>query len=98
MYCDLLPTSGYINSFELRPYRNGLLLRLPNALHNHTIPDYRDDDKLYEAYAECRRMRKYTGISYLADINREIRKETLMRSYARVSGCSPGSLRNLLKK
>ncbi|MBR1985527.1 MAG: nucleoside kinase [Mogibacterium sp.] len=73
MYCDLLPTSGYINSFELRPYRNGLLLRLPNALHNHTIPDYRDDDKLYEAYAECRRMRKYTGISYLADINREIR-------------------------
>ena len=73
MYCDMLPTSGYIDLFDLRPYRNGLLLRLPNALHDHTIPKYRDDDKLYEAYAECRRMRKYTGISYLADINREIR-------------------------
>ena len=73
MYTVMLPTSGYINLFDLRPYRNGLLLRLPNALHNHTIPNYRDDDKLYEAYAECRRMRKYTGISYLADINREIR-------------------------
>ncbi len=73
MYTVMLPTSGYINLFDLRPYRNGLLLRLPNALHNHTIPKYRDDDKLYEAYAECRRMRKYTGISYLADINREIR-------------------------
>ena len=73
MYCDLLPTSGYIDLFDLRPYRNGLLLRLPNALHGHSIPNYRDDDKLYEAYAECRRMRKYTGISYLADINREIR-------------------------
>ena len=73
MYSVMLPTSGYIDQFDLRPYRNGLLLRLPNALHNNTIPKYRDDDKLYEAYAECRRMRKYTGISYLADINREIR-------------------------
>ncbi|MBR7088627.1 MAG: nucleoside kinase [Mogibacterium sp.] len=73
MYCKMLPSSGYINLFDIRPYRNGLLLRLPNALHNHTIPPSRDDDKLYEAYAECRRMRKYTGISYLADINREIR-------------------------
>ncbi len=74
MYTVMLPSSGYINLFDLRPYRNGLLLRLPNALHNHTIPEYRDDDKLYEAYAECRRMRKYTGIRYLADINREIRE------------------------
>ena len=73
MYCDLLPTSGYIDLFDLRPYRHGLLLRLPNALHGPTIPPYRDDDKLYEAYAECRRMRKYTGLSYLADVNREIR-------------------------
>ena len=73
MYCEMLPSSGYVNLFDLRPYRNGLLLRVPNALHNHTIPAYRDDDKLYEAYAECKRMRKYTGISYLADLNREIR-------------------------
>ena len=74
MYCKMLPSSGYIDLFDIRPYRNGLLLRLPNALHNHTIPNYRDDDKLYEAYADCRRMRKYTGISYLADLNAEIRK------------------------
>ena len=83
MYCSMLPSSGYINLFDIRPYRNGLLLRLPNALHNHTIPPYRDDDKLYEAYAECRRMRKYTGISYLADLNEVIRKgnaEELIRS------------------
>ena len=73
MYGELLPSSGYINLFDLRPYRNGLLLRLPNALHEHTIPAYRDDDKLYEAYAESRRMRKYTGINYLADLNEQIR-------------------------
>ena len=74
MYCKLLPSAGYINLYDLRPYRTGLLLRLPNALHNHTIPKYRDDDKLYEAYAEARRMRKYTGIEYLADLNKLVRE------------------------
>lgn len=74
MYCEMLPSTGYINLFDLRPYRRGLLLRLPNALHNHTIPKYRDDDKLYEAYANCKRMRRYTGIDYLADLNEEIRE------------------------
>ena len=73
MYCSLLPSSGYINLFDLRPYRSGLLLRLPNALHNHSIPAYRDDDKLYEAYAETIRMRRYTGLEYLCDLNRQIR-------------------------
>jgi len=73
MYSALLPSAGYIDLFELRPYRNGLLLRLPNALHDHTIPAYRDDDKLYEAYAESRRMRRYTRIDYLADMNEQIR-------------------------
>ena len=73
MYCKLLPSAGYINLFDLRPYRKGLLLRLPNAIHNNTIPKYRDDDKLYEAYAESRRMRKYTGIEYLADLNKIVR-------------------------
>ena len=72
-YSDLLPSSGYVNLFDLRPYRNGVLLRLPNALHGHTIPKYRDDDKLYEAYANSRRMRKYTGLNYLADLNEQIR-------------------------
>lgn len=73
MYSTLLPSAGYVNLFDLRPYRHGLLLRLPNALHNHTIPPYRDDDKLYEAYSHSRRMRKYTGIEYLADLNERIR-------------------------
>ena len=73
MYGDMLPSTGYINLFDLRPYRKGLLLRLPNALHEHSIPKYRDDEKLYEAYAESRRMRKYTGLNYLADLNEQIR-------------------------
>ena len=83
MYSAMLPSSGCVDLFDLRPYRSGLLLRLPNALHGHSIPKFRDDDKLYDAYAESRRMRKLTGIEYLADLNRQIREgnaEGIIRS------------------
>ena len=74
MYSRVLPSTGYVDMFELRAYRNGLLLRLPNALSPDAIPQYRDDDKLYDAFAESKRMRKHTGIDYLADLNRQIRE------------------------
>ncbi len=72
MYCRVLPSAGYIDLFELRPYRNGVLLRLPNALHPDSIPDYRDDDKLYDAFAVSNKNRKKTGIRYLSDVNDRI--------------------------
>ena len=72
MYSRVLPSTGYVDLYELREYRNGLLLRLPNALHPDTIPPYRDDDKLYDAFAESKRMRRHTGIDYVADLNRQI--------------------------
>lgn len=74
MYGRMLPSAGYITLHELRPYRKGVLLRLPNVLSPSAIPAYRDDDKLYDAYAESKRMRKSTGIDYLSDINRKIRE------------------------
>lgn len=74
MYSKVLPSTGYVDVFELRPYRNGLLLRLPNALSPDEVPQYRDDDKLYDAFAESKRMRKHTGIDYLADLNKQIRE------------------------
>ena len=71
-YSRCLPSTGYVDLFELRPYRNGLLLRLPNALHPDVIPPYRDDDKLYDAFAESKRRRRDIGIDYLADLNAKI--------------------------
>ena len=72
MYCHVLPSAGYIDLFELRQYRNGVLIRMPNALHPESIPDYRDDDKLYDAFAMSNKMRKKSGLRYLADVNDRI--------------------------
>lgn len=74
LYTRVLPSTGYISKYELRPYNHGLLLRVPTALDNNEISEYRNDDKLYDAFAESKRMRRQTGIGYLADINTKIRE------------------------
>lgn len=70
-YSEMLPSTGWLELFEVRPYRNGLLLRHPSRLHPDGIPKYRDDDKLYEAFAESKRMRKALKLDYLADLNKK---------------------------
>ena len=75
MYGKILPSTGYIDLFEVRPYRRrGMLLRLPTVVGNGKIAAYRDDIKLYDAFAQSKRMRRSTGIQYLCDINRIIRE------------------------
>lgn len=68
-YSEMLPSTGYYELFELRRYKSGLLLRNPCVPHPDSIPPYRDDDKLYEAFAASKKMRKALNIDYLADLN-----------------------------
>ena len=68
-YSDMLPSTGYYELFDLRGYKNGLLLRHPCVPHPDSIPEYRDDDKLYDAFADSKRMRKSLKLDYLADLN-----------------------------
>ncbi len=74
MYSKMLPSAGYIDKYEIRPYRKGLLLRLPRVQTPDAIPAYRDDEKIYDAYAASKRMRNATGIKYLADLNKLIKE------------------------
>ncbi len=82
LYTKVLPSTGYIDRFELRSYRTGMLLRLPTAL-SPSVPEYRDDNKLYDAFAESKKMSKNNGVKYLADVNRLIlegRADDLIRA------------------
>lgn len=74
-YSDMLPSTGYYELFELRKYKNGMLLRNPCVPHPDSIPPYRDDDKLYEAFADSKKMRKSFNIDYLADLNEKSDEE-----------------------
>jgi uridine kinase len=65
----MLPSTGYVEHFELKAYRNGVLLRFPHASKPDEIPPYTDEKKLYEAFGEANQWGKLLGISLAADLN-----------------------------
>ncbi|MDR0424302.1 MAG: nucleoside kinase, partial [Clostridiales Family XIII bacterium] len=71
-YGQMAPSTGYIEHFELRKYRNGVLLRYPHYSKPDEIPPYVDEKKLYEAFGEATQWGRLMGISVAADLNEQI--------------------------
>lgn len=71
-YGQMVPSTGYIEYFELRKYRNGVLLRFPDREAPNRIPEFRDDTKLYRAFGEAKKWGNLMGISYVEDLNQAI--------------------------
>lgn len=74
-YGLMVPSTGYIKYFELRKYRDGVLLRLPMTTEPDKIPEFQDDRKLYQAFKEADEWQKLLRIEYLPDLNEKIHKE-----------------------
>jgi len=73
-YGLMTPSTGYIMHFELRKYRNGVLLRFPTQTAPDQIPEYRDDKKLYFAFGEAKKWGELMGISYVGELNSKIER------------------------
>lgn len=65
----MVPSTGYIKLFELRKYKKGILLRFPYYSNPDQIPEYVDDAKLYEAFAEEHDWLDLLDAQNVADIN-----------------------------
>lgn len=85
-YGSMVPSAGYIKHFELRKYRRGVILRFPYPSDPNTIPTYVDEKKLCSAFGEAKKWHKLLGVSYLADLNAEVKsgdyKELVLLSEA----------------
>ena len=68
-YLELLPSAGYLTMFELRKYRNGILLRYPQQSDPLTIPPYQEQKLLYDAFKEETQWEHLLHIDYAADLN-----------------------------
>ena len=71
-YGQMVPSTGYINIFELRKYRRGVLLRFPPLSSPGAIPEYSDEKMLYQTFGEQTHWGKLMGIDYVSDLNRKI--------------------------
>ncbi|MBR3785724.1 MAG: nucleoside kinase [Firmicutes bacterium] len=71
-FSAMVPSTGYLQHFELKKYRRGVLLRFPHPSEPDRIPDYEDEVKLYQAFSEQTRWDQLLGVNYVADLNEKI--------------------------
>lgn len=71
-YGLMVPSAGYIKYFELRKYKQGILLRFPHPSNPNVIPEYVDEKMLYKTFDEQTRWGNLMGITYVSDLNRKI--------------------------
>lgn len=73
-YGYMTPSTKYIEYFELRKYRKGILVRFPMQGEPDKIPEYSDQKKLYQAFLEQTEWDELLGINYVNDLNEIIAK------------------------
>ena len=73
-FVHALPSTSYVPFFEVRRYRNGLLLRFPHPNFPDQIPPYEEQKLLYDAFSEETQWEKLLKVSFASDLNRMIEK------------------------
>lgn len=75
-YGKMAPSTGYVSTFHLEPYRSGFVLRLPTKESHGCIPAFKDQPKLAEIFAEADGWGKVLRCSYLSTLNEHIQDGT----------------------
>lgn len=68
-YGSLLPSTGYIHLFDLIPYNNGLLLRIPNRNKPTELEPVVSQTKMFDIYNEHHRWQDILGVRTVGDFN-----------------------------
>ncbi len=71
-YCHLVPSAGYLKLFDVRRYRNGVLLRFPHYLHPDVVPPYEEQKQMYEAFSEETHWENLMNVRFVADLNQMV--------------------------
>lgn len=71
-YGMMAPSTRYIEYFELRKYKSGVLLRFPHQKLPDQIPHYEDEKQLYIAFKDANKWFELMGVKYVSDLNEKI--------------------------
>ena len=73
-YGCLTPSTGYIQLFDLEPYMDGVLLRIPKQTDPMELQPVIKQDKTFEAYKEHLTLQRTVGLDNVGDLNLAIEK------------------------
>ena len=65
----LLPSSGYITLFDISPFKDGLLARIPNRENPVVLEDNIPQEKMFSIFQEYNRWNKLLHINNVNDFN-----------------------------
>jgi len=73
-YGCLTPSTGYIHLFDLVPYFDGVLLRIPQQYKPEELEPVICQDKMFEAYKEHLTLQRTVRLDNVGDLNRAIER------------------------
>ncbi len=69
-YCDaLVPNTNYLKVWSLTPYKNGLLLRVPNRHKPEELAPFVEQPKTFDVFSENLRWNKIMRLDNVGDVN-----------------------------
>lgn len=71
-YGHMVPSTGYIEHFEVVKHKSGVILRFPYPTKPDEIPEFEDQKNLYNAFGEAKKWQNLLGVSFVDDLNRKI--------------------------
>ncbi len=76
-YGYMVPSTGYIDQFELKGYKEGLLLILPTAQEPNRISSFASRDKLFDTLMESTHWAEDIGVNTVGELNKAICEQRL---------------------
>ncbi len=68
-YGYMVPSTGYLNLFELKYYAPGIILRFPEKRSPNTIPEFVEQKKLFSIFREFERWGKIMELNDVSHLN-----------------------------
>lgn len=73
-YGCLTPSTSYIDLFDIIPYNDGILLRVPQRANPNELEPMINQDKMFEVYKEHLSLQRMVGLNNVGDLNLAIKK------------------------
>lgn len=74
-YGTLAPSTGCLKTFGLQPYKDGMLLQLPDRLQPSQVLPVIPQDKLYQVFSEYKRWGKILEVTDIGHLNKVVEQK-----------------------
>ena len=71
-YGRLVPSTGYLNIWDIEAYCDGILIRIPDSNDPDRLAEMQDQPKTFEVFSESLKWNDIMGLSTVGDVNHAI--------------------------